>query len=149
MLSCSRVDKRSLVTVARNRYSVPVRYAHHEVSIKRFADRVEVWHEQSRIARHDRSYEQGQFILEPEHYLNLLMTQYPVEQVKSAVAVCVRRRAFSHDAVVTVLRNEPVKPTASLDLSQRPELSQMHDGIRPLGDDDQLAAAAVEAEVAV
>ena len=148
------------------------------------------------FARHDRCYEQGQFILEPEHYLNLLkikpgsldnarafkgqpwgedfqrlrreleyryedegtrhyidtlllMTQYPVDQVKAAVALCVRRRAFSRDAVITVLRNEPVKPTPSLDLSQRPELSQMHDGIRPLGDYDQLAAAVAEAEVAV
>jgi len=48
-----------------------------------------------------------------------------------------------------VLRNEPVKPTPSLDLSQRPELSQMHDGIRPLGDYDQLAADTIEVEVLV
>ena len=191
MLSCSRVDKRSLVTVARNRYSVPVRYAHHDVSIKRFADRVEVWHEQSRIARHDRSYEQGQFVLEPEHYLNLLkikpgsldnarafkgqpwgddfqrlrreleyryedegtrhyidtlllMTQYPVEQVKEAVALCVRRRAFSRDAVVTVLRNEPLVSISKLDLSHRPDLHQMHDGTRPLGDYDQLVGVTAE-----
>ena len=129
---------------------------------------MEVWHEQACIARHDRRYEQGQFILEPEHYLNLLkikpggldnarafkgqpwgddfrrlrreleyryedegtrhyidtlllMTQYPVNQVKAAVSLCVRRRAFSRDAGVTVLRNEPIKPTPSLDLPQRPE----------------------------
>ncbi len=198
MLSYSRVDKRSLVTVARNRYSVPLRYAHHDVSIKRFADRVEVWHEQSRIARHDRRYEQGQFILEPDHYLNLLkikpgsldnarafkgqpwgedfqrlrreleyryedegtrhyidtlllMTQYPVEQVKAAVSLCVRRRAFSRDAVVTVLRNEPLASCSKLDLSHRPDLHQMHDGTRPLGDYDQrvgVAAEAAELEVA-
>lgn len=195
--SDTRVDKRSLVTVDTNCYSVPVVYAHHDVHIKRFAERVEVWHEGELITRHPRCFEKGQFILTAEHYLAmlktkpgcldnarafkgqpwgedlermrreleyrqpdrgtrqyidilLLMTQHTVEGVKDAVRVCLRRRAFSYDGVLTVLRNEPVTPSPKLDLSDRPDLSNVDDGTRPLSVYDQLAGgqAAQEGEVA-
>lgn len=38
----TQVDKRSLVTVKANCYSVPVCWAHHPVCIKLFVDRVEL-----------------------------------------------------------------------------------------------------------
>jgi transposase len=182
------IDKRSLVTVESNSYSAPVRWAHHPVVVKVFVDRLELWCEQQQqVSSHPRKYAQGQYILAPEHYLNLLrtkpgsldnarpfkgqpwgedfdllrkeleyryegqgtrkfidvlllFTQYPEEQVKQAVGVCVRRRAFSDEAVAGLLRNQPLPPTVRLDLSHRPELMNLDEGIRPVAVYDQLRA---------
>ena len=68
----------------------------------------------------------------------LLFGQYPEEDVKQAVNLCVRRRAFSDEAILGVLRNEPVSPSRRLDLSHRPELCQVSDGIRSASVYDQL-----------
>jgi hypothetical protein len=66
------------------------------------------------------------------------MTEYPLDDVKQAVHICVRRRAFAYEAVLGVLRNEPVRPRGQLDLSHRPELITASDGIRPAAIYDQL-----------
>jgi hypothetical protein len=68
----------------------------------------------------------------------LLFTKYPSEQVQAAVDLCVQRRAFSEDAVLNVLRNEPLSPRGRLDLSDRPELIPPDSGIRDVGIYDQL-----------
>tara|TARA_B100001964_G_scaffold106094_1_gene118498 strand:+ start:129 stop:1613 length:1485 start_codon:yes stop_codon:yes gene_type:complete len=154
-------DKRSLVQVQTNSYSVPVRWAHHSALIKAFVDRIEIWCEQQRVAVHRRSYATGHYILEPAHYLKLLeikpgsldnarafkgqpwgeeftilrreleyrygeqgtrkyinvlllLAQYPEQEVNEAVKVCVRRRAFSDEAVLSLLRNEPPRPPGPL-----------------------------------
>jgi hypothetical protein len=75
-------------------------------------------------------------------YIQVLMlfTQYPSEEVKAAVDLCVRRRAFSQDAVLNVLSHEPLSPRGRLDLSDRPELVTESDGIRDTGIYDQLKA---------
>ena len=74
------------------------------------------------------------------HYIEILMlfTEYPEVQVKAAVELCVRRRAFSKDAVVNVLRNEPLPKRGRLDVSDRPELAIQGNGIRDTGIYDQL-----------
>jgi len=62
----------------------------------------------------------------------LLFTEYDHDKVRQAVSRCVQRRAFSDEAVLGVLRNEPIDTThRQLDLSHRPELLQVGDGIRP------------------
>jgi len=179
------IDKRSLIQWETNGYSAPVRWAHHQVLIKAFVEQIELWCGQERIAVHQRSYNKGQYILEPEHYLMLLKTKpgsldnarafkgqpwgedfvvlrreleyryddegtrkfidvllmfakYPEADVKQAVSLCVKRRAFSDEAVLVVLRNEPVRPTGRLDLSDRPELMNVDDGIRSASVYDQL-----------
>ena len=73
-------------------------------------------------------------------YIKILMlfTDYPEVQVKTAVSLCVRRRAFSDDAVLNVLRNEPLSPRAKLDLSDRPELTNQSSGVRDPGIYDRL-----------
>jgi len=71
-------------------------------------------------------------------YERLLFTEYPEVQVKAAVSLCVRRRAFSEEAVLNVLRNEPLPQRAKLDLSDRPELANQGDGARDTGIYDQL-----------
>ena len=197
--ACERIsttiDKRSLVTVDTNCYSAPVRWAHHPVQMKLFVDKVELWCGQERAAAHERSYEKGQFILEPTHYLNLLrtkpgsldnarafkgmlgtspgaggwgedfallrreleyryggegtkkfvqvlllFTEHEEERVRQAVHRCVSRRAFSDEAVLGVLLHQPVLPTRRLDLSHRPDLMIVSDGIRPAALYDRLGA---------
>ena len=68
----------------------------------------------------------------------LLFAQYPEDDVKQAVSLCVKRRAFSDEAVRGVLRNQPVRPTGRLDLSDRPELMNVDEGIRSASVYDQL-----------
>ena len=66
------VDGRSLVRVETNRYSAPVRWAHHQALVKLFADRVEIWCEHRKVAEHAREYARDQYVMTPEHYLALL-----------------------------------------------------------------------------
>jgi transposase len=75
-------------------------------------------------------------------YIKVLMlfTEYPEVQVKAAVELCVRRRAFSEDAVLNVLRNEPLPLRGRLDLSDRPDLITQGNGIRDTGIYDRLKA---------
>jgi len=62
----------------------------------------------------------------------LLFTEYDSDEVRQAVSRCVQRRAFSDEAVLGVLRNELIDNTHHrLDLSHRPELMTVGDGIRP------------------
>jgi len=175
------IDKRSLVTVQTNRYSAPVRWAHHAVMIKVFVDSVELWCEHQRVAIHKRCHDKDKYILEPRHYLKLLerkpggvingrpfkgmigktwghdfellrreleyryegegtrkfvnvlllFTKHSEEEVRQAVKRCVHRRAFSDEAVMGVLNNEPLDRSHNrLDLSHRPELVMVSDGIR-------------------
>ena len=62
----------SLVRFDTNDYSVPVCYAHHQVLVKGYVDRVEVCRADEVIARHDRCWGREQLSLEPLHYLALL-----------------------------------------------------------------------------
>ena len=55
----------------------------------------------------------------------MLFTEYPDVQVKAAVSLCVKRRAFSEDAVLNVLNNEPLPVRGKLDMSDRPRLANM------------------------
>ncbi|MHC4406800.1 MAG: IS21 family transposase [Planctomycetota bacterium] len=73
-------------------------------------------------------------------YINILLlfSKYPEEDVKQAVGLCVGRRAFSDEAVLGVLRNEPLRPTTRLNLSDHPELLEVDNGVRPAGIYDQL-----------
>jgi len=70
----------------------------------------------------------------------MLLTEYPEAQVKAAVKLCVRLRAFGKDAVLNVLRNEPLSKRGRLDLSNRPEPVMQGNGIRATGIYDRLKA---------
>jgi hypothetical protein len=76
----------------------------------------------------------------------LLFTEHDEQQVRDAVHQCVKRRAFSDDAVLGVLRHQPSSPVRRLDLSDRPELLLVSDGIRPAALYDRLCLT--EQEVA-
>ena len=67
-----RVSSTSLVRYRSVDYSVPVAYAHRDVMVRGYVDRVEIACGATVIASHPRSYERGAVIYEPLHYLPLL-----------------------------------------------------------------------------
>lgn len=71
-ISASRVDKYATVRVDKNRYSVPSRYAGFSVKVLWYANRVEIFAGSKRIAAHERSYGNNKWILDPDHYLELI-----------------------------------------------------------------------------
>ncbi len=68
----ARVSSTALVRYRTVDYSVPVRYGHRAVVVKGFVSEVVILCGQEIIARHPRSYEQGDFVYNPLHYLPLL-----------------------------------------------------------------------------
>jgi hypothetical protein len=62
----------ALVRYRTNDYSVPTAFAHQQVVIKGYVDRVDIVCRGTRIASHARSYEREDFIANPLHYLALL-----------------------------------------------------------------------------
>ena len=68
----------------------------------------------------------------------LLFTCYPVEAVRQAVSLCVKRRAFSDEAVHSILDYQPPSFSPTLDLSDRPDFQVESTGIRPAHEYDVL-----------
>lgn len=67
-----QVDKYQTVAWEKNRYSVPRRQAFATVVVKAFLDRIEIVRDGVLLARHERSYGQGEQVLDPLHYLATL-----------------------------------------------------------------------------
>ena len=67
-----RVSSLSLVRYKTNDYSVPVAYGHRDILVKGYVDQVVISCGSEVIARHTRSYERGDFVYDPIHYLPLL-----------------------------------------------------------------------------
>src|SRR5262245_3720970 len=68
----AQVDKYQTVRFDRNRYSVPRGCAYQAVTVKGYADRVEVVAGGQVVARHARSYDRDVQVLDPVHYLATL-----------------------------------------------------------------------------
>ncbi len=68
----------------------------------------------------------------------LLFTEFPEAEVKRAVALCVRRRAYSDEAVRAELTYVPPRRLAPLDLSDRPALAGVASEARPAATYDAL-----------
>ena len=62
----------SMVRYRNNDYSVPVAYAHHEVRVRGYVHQVVIGCGAEIIARHPRSYEKGDMVFDPMHFLPLL-----------------------------------------------------------------------------
>lgn len=62
----------SQVIYETNRYSVPIEKARSMLMVKAYPFHVEIFHETEFLARHPRSYEHGQDVFDPLHYLALL-----------------------------------------------------------------------------
>ena len=74
--ACERVSTRatstSMVRYRGNDHSVPVAYAHHEVQVRGYVDKVVIGCGAEVIARHRRSYEKADMVFDPMHFLPLL-----------------------------------------------------------------------------
>ena len=68
----TRANSLSLVRFDDNDYSVPVAYAHHEILIKGYVDRVVLCHQHKVVAEHRRSWSKEGIFFDPRHYLPLL-----------------------------------------------------------------------------
>ncbi len=75
----------------------------------------------------------------------LLFTEFPEKDVKAAVRTCLRRCAFSDEAVRGVLTHQPHPPPRRLDLRARPWLAAVQSALPPASRYDRL----VEKEVGV
>ena len=62
----------SQVIYETNRYSVPVEKARSTLVVKAYPFHLEIFHETELLARHPSSYEHGQDVFDPLHYLVLL-----------------------------------------------------------------------------
>lgn len=160
-----------------NYYSVPVRYAHHPILLKAYAERIELWHKDTCVASHTRSWKRHHYILDYRHYIPLLerkpgglqngrpfmeepwgkdlqrfrieleyryetegtrkfiailllFMEYPEAQVKAAVDECIQRRAFSDEAVRSVLEYTPPVRCKTICLEGHPVFAVETDGIR-------------------
>ncbi len=67
-----------------------------------------------------------------------LFTEHPIAAVKEAVQMCVQRRAFSDEAVESLLHYQPHLVLPSLDISERPEWQVACTGVRPASEYDVL-----------
>ena len=67
-----RVSSTSLITVARNRYSVPCAYAGHRVSVRLYPERLVVVADQDMVAEHARVVERDRVVYDWLHYLPLV-----------------------------------------------------------------------------
>jgi transposase len=70
--SSGRADKYATVMVDKNRYSVPSGYAGFRVKVLLHAERVEIFVGTKRLASHARLYGNNKWILDPDHYLDLI-----------------------------------------------------------------------------
>jgi hypothetical protein len=75
----------------------------------------------------------------------LLLTEYPERDVKDAVRACVKRSAYSDEAVLSTLTFEPRKLPGTLDLAGRPDLELVGAGTRPASLYDTLLETEVPA----
>ncbi len=62
----------SMVRYRNNDYSVPVAFAHHEVRVRGYVHEVIIGCGTEIIARHQRSYDKGDMVFDPMHFLPLL-----------------------------------------------------------------------------
>ena len=68
-----KANSLSYISFEQNRYSVPVRYAYHNLILKAFVDRVDIFYQEKLIASHKRLLGKGEEALDIFHYLPLLL----------------------------------------------------------------------------
>lgn len=67
-----KADKYATVIIDKNRYSVPVKYSGWQLRSLVYFDRVEIFYQNRKVAEHQRLYNNNQWQLNPDHYLELL-----------------------------------------------------------------------------
>lgn len=107
----ARVDDFSTVKFDYNYYSVPVKYAGKEVSIKGYGNELIIMYRNTQLAKYPRCYERGQTKYRLEHYIDLIekrprsaLNAKPVKSTLSAELLEVSRRLSDPRQVVKLLR---------------------------------------------
>ena len=70
--AATRASSLSLVRFDRNDYSVPVRWAYHQITAKGYVNRIVLCHHDEVVAEHPRCWDREQLIFDYRHYLALL-----------------------------------------------------------------------------
>lgn len=70
-----RVDKYATISHKTNRYSVPENLVGKFVQVKVYSHRLEIFHDNTRVAHHARCYHKHQWIIHIEHYLETFKTK--------------------------------------------------------------------------
>jgi hypothetical protein len=133
-LTClAPVSSLGLVTVDRNRYSVPCEHVGRTLRLSVFTDRIEVCNGKAVVASHTRSYQRGQTILSFEHYLPVVarkphaashaafVSQMPAIYAAVRDELChARRDGYREFARILLLNREFPKEavTAALEVAQ-------------------------------
>jgi hypothetical protein len=73
VFATAKVNRRQMVRFASNWYSVPPQYVGKTVTVKAFVFKVIVTLAEGVIAAHARSYDRGEEVLDPHHYLPVLL----------------------------------------------------------------------------
>ena len=66
------VSSTSLVSIERNKYSVPCAYANRKLSVRLYPDRIEAHDDDGLVALHERSFERGEVRYDWRHYIPLI-----------------------------------------------------------------------------
>jgi hypothetical protein len=66
------VSSTSLVSIERNKYSVPCAFANHKLSVRLYPDRIEAHDDDGLVALHERSFERGEVRYDWRHYIPLI-----------------------------------------------------------------------------
>ncbi len=66
------VSSTALVSIERNRYSVPCAFANRKVSVRLYPEHVDIHDEEGSIAAHPRSFERGEVRYDWRHYIDLI-----------------------------------------------------------------------------
>lgn len=106
----ARVNRFSLVTFETNRYSVPTEYAGRQVLVKAFVDRLQIALEDRVIADHRRSYQRESDVLDPQHFLRLLLERPGAWEHSQAIREWQARWPPVYDRYWAVLRRQSPEP---------------------------------------
>ena len=66
------VSSTSLVSIERNKYSVPCAFANHKLSVRLYPDRIEAHDDEGLVALHERRFERGEVRYDWRHYIPLV-----------------------------------------------------------------------------
>jgi hypothetical protein len=92
----ARVSSTALVRYRSNDYSVPTAYGFQDIMVKGFVDAVVILCGGREIARHVRSYAEGEFVADPLHYLALIETKPGALDQAAALRGWDLPQAFQH-----------------------------------------------------
>ncbi len=107
----ARVDDFSTVKFDYNSYSVPIKCASKEVTVKGYGNEIMIFYRSSEIARYPRCYERGTVKYRLEHYIDLIeqrpRSAYNAKPVKSTISeelMAIGRRMAGPREMVKLLR---------------------------------------------